>query len=74
MEHERVIEERYVIEVGTRSLKYLGVCYDRFDLKNDVFNAEFFRTQEDAQDHMDTVKLLQGKKCRIKKIELVYFK
>ena len=64
--------ERYVVEVGTRTFKYLGYYYDRFDLKSDMVNAEFFNSESDAQEYIDTVKLLQGKKCRIRKIEIKF--
>ena len=64
--------ERYVIEVGTRVFKYLGYYYDRFDLKNNMIDAEFFVSESDAQEHIDTVKLLRNKKCRIRKIEIKF--
>lgn len=59
--------EKYIIEVGVRSIKYLGESASSYNLTDKLQYATQFNSKEQAE-HLFNVPCLKGKQIRIKKL------
>ena len=60
--------EMYIIEVGVKKNNYLRGYFETWGLTPDLSMAERFYSVEATKNHIDGIKCLKGKTCRIKKL------
>jgi hypothetical protein len=66
-----MIIEKYVIETGVRSIKYLSYGVKAYILDSNISHAEFLLSKESAEHYLG-LDCLKGKNPRVKKVKITY--